>query len=147
MTSAIIAYGASVELSANGTTGWAEIPEITGIPVPATETDYVDVTSLDSPNGYREYIPGLKDAGNLTIPANYTHNGYQTLVAYQNSGDLAHFRVTLAPAPDQSAGDVFTFAGYITVAVDAGDVGGKVSMSINVRISGDVTWAEGAAVV
>lgn len=145
MSNAILAFGATVELSANGSTGWASIPELTSVAVPATEQDYVDVTSLDSTGGYREYIPGLKDAGSLSLNANYTHDGYQMLAAYQTSGDIAYFRVTLVAAPDQSTGDVFTFAGYITVAVDAGDVAGKVGMTINLRISGAVTWTEGAA--
>lgn len=145
MSNAILAYGATVELSANGTTGWAEIPELTSVAVPATTQDYVDVTSLDSAGGFREYIPGLKDAGQLSLNANYTHDGYQALSAYQTSGDMAYFRVTLAPAPDQSTGDVFTFAGYVTLSVDAGDVAGKVGMTINLRISGAVAWTEGAA--
>ncbi len=145
MTSAIIAYGATVERSANGTTGWAEIPEVTGVAVPATERDYVDVTSLDSVNGYREYISGLKDAGTISLPANYTHNGFQQQFADQETGDLFYYRVTLAPAPDQSAGHAFAFTPFPTVAVDGGDVAGKVSMTINLRISGAITWTEGAA--
>ncbi len=144
MTSAIIAYGATIERSANGSTGWAEIPEVTGVAIPATERDYVDVTSLDSTNGFREYIPGLKDAGSIAVPANYTHNGYQQQLADQDSGALFYYRVTLPRAPDQATtGDVFTFTAYPTVAVEANDVGGKVSMTINLRISGAPSWTEG----
>ena len=61
MTSlAIIPYGGTFEQSYNGSV-WATIPEVKGIPFPSDKPDYLDVTSLDSPNRRREFIVGLID--------------------------------------------------------------------------------------
>jgi hypothetical protein len=142
---AIIAYGATVERSLDGSTGWAAIPEVTGVAVPAVETEFQEVTSLDSPNGYKEYIPGLKDAGTIDLPARYTHDGYAQQLADQATGDAIYYRVTMKAAPDQSAGDVFEFQAYPSPRLEAGAVGEVVGMTITLRITGDVTWTEGAA--
>ena len=84
MSEQIIAYGATVERSTDGTT-WDPIPECKGVAVPVVTTEYQDVTNLDSPNGFREYIKGLKDAGEITVPAGYTAAGYEQQVADQNA--------------------------------------------------------------
>ena len=77
MSKQIIAYGATVERSIDGGTNFVPIPECEGIAIPMVETDFQDVTSLDSPNGFREYIKGLKDAGVISLPCGYTSAGYE----------------------------------------------------------------------
>lgn len=47
-----------------GTDPIAELTEISGVDMSA---DTIDVTTLDSPDGFREYIGGLKDGGEISI--------------------------------------------------------------------------------
>ena len=82
----IIAYGATVERSTDGV-AWAAIPECKGIAIPAPSTDYIDATSLDSPNGFKEYIRGMRDAGEISLPCGYTAAGLPVGVQFQT----AHF--------------------------------------------------------
>ena len=140
----IIAYGGKVERSTNGTT-WTPIPEAKGIAVPVVEQDYQDVTSLDSPNGFREYIKGLKDAGQIEMPCGYTAAGYEQQIADQAAPDAIYYRVTLKPQPDQSTGDQFEFRGFPVPRLDVGDLGAPVGMTIAIRTTGDVTWTKGTA--
>ncbi|MGB1389499.1 MAG: hypothetical protein ACPG61_11495 [Paracoccaceae bacterium] len=143
MSKQIIAYGAIVERSLDGT-AFTEIPECRGVAIPMVETDYKDVTSLDSPNGFREYIKGLKDAGVISVPCGYTAAGYEQQVGDQNAADAIYYRTTLKTAPGQATGDVFEFRGFPTPKVEAGgDVGEPVGMSIDIRTTGDVTWSKG----
>ncbi|KEJ97431.1 hypothetical protein SAMN05444149_101890 [Pseudosulfitobacter pseudonitzschiae] len=144
MSNQIIAYGATVERSTNGTT-WQNIPECKGVAIPVVETDYRDVTSLDSPNGFREYIKGLKDAGVISLPCGYTADGYEQQIADQEAPQPIYYRTTLKAAPNQSTGDVFTFRGFPTPKVEPGDVEGEINMTVDIRTTGDVTWAKGAA--
>jgi hypothetical protein len=139
----IIAYGATVERSTDGGSTWANIPECTGIAIPATETDYQEVTSLDSPGGFREYIPGLKDAGTLSVPCGYTSDGYAQAVADQALGVPILYRTTLAVAVDQDTADVFEFEGFPTPTLEGNDVGAPVGMTLTIRITGDVTFTAG----
>jgi len=142
MTDQIIPYGGTVEVSADGVT-YAAVPEVKGMPLPNAQQEYVEVTSLDSPNRYREFIAGLIDPGEVTFVVGYTPAGYAQLDAF--GSDLTYFQCTMPQAPSQSTGgDVFTFTGYITIAMDAGDVGAAVNMNVTVKISGDITWAQGS---
>ena len=142
MSNQIIPYGGSVELSADGTT-WAELAECKAIPVPSKTVEYPEVTSLDSPNGYREFITGLKDGGELSFQAGYTSAGYAAVEALD--GTLAYIRCTFPLAPNQSTtGDVFTFRGFLSATPDASDVGAPVNMDVAVRVSGAPTFTAGA---
>jgi hypothetical protein len=144
MSKQIIAYGAKVERSLDGTT-WADIPECKGIAVPTVETEYLDATSLDSPNSFREYVKGLKDAGVISVPCGYTSAGYEQQLADEAAPDAVYYRTTLKPAPDQSTGDVFEFRGFPTPQVEGDDVGALVGMTVSIRTTGDVEWTKGTA--
>lgn len=146
MSDAIVLLEGTVERSSDGGTTWTDIPEAKGIAIPTVEKEYKDVTSLAS-GGFREYKPGLKDAGVITVPCNYTPDGYEAMLADEATGDVIMYRATLDPAPSQSAGDVFTFAGFPTPKVDNPSVGDEVMMNLEIRTSGTVTWTKGAAAV
>lgn len=143
----IIGYGATVETSLDGSTGWASIPECQSIAVPTVETDYPDVTSLDSPDGFREYIKGMKDAGVITVNAGYTSLGYAQQLDQEAEADPIYYRVTLAPNPDQSTGDVFQYRGFPTPQIQSNDIGQPVQMTVSIRTTGGLTHTEGAAAV
>jgi len=140
----IIAYGAAVERSDDDGTTWTSIPECKGVAIPMVETDYQDVTNLDSPNGFREYIKGLKDAGVISVPCGYTTAGYTQQLADQAQSAPILYRTTLKPAVDQTTGDIFEFSGFPTPQVEGGDIGAPVDMSVSIRTTGDVTWTAGA---
>lgn len=141
----IIAYGAKVERSIDGGTTWAAIPECKGVAIPVVETDYQDVTNLDSEDGFREYIKGLKDAGVISVPCGYTSAGYEQQLADEATDAPVMYRTTLKKAVDQSTGDVFEFSGFPTPKVEGGDIGAPVEMSIDIRTTGAVTWTKGTA--
>lgn len=148
MSDAIIAYGATVERSIDGTT-WEPIPEVVGVAVPAVVRNWVDVTHLQSPGGFREYKPGLKDAGEIAIPCNYTSAGYAQQIADQTASETGgpiHYRTTLPPNADQADGDVFLFDGYPVPSLDGGDdPEAKIGMTITIRTTGAFEFTAGVA--
>ncbi|WP_210526382.1 hypothetical protein [Rubellimicrobium arenae] len=148
-SNAILALGATVEFSRTGTTGWVKVPEAIGIAIPSVEKSWIDVTNLDS-QGYHEYVPGLKDAGERAVPCNYTSDGYEDLIAeevWSETNGPLYFRTTLRPAPGQSTGDVFEFRAYPSVSVDdATDPEAKLTMTLSLRATGAPEWTRGAAV-
>lgn len=142
MSEQIIAYGATVERSPDDAV-WAEIPESKGIAVPVVTTDYAEATSLDSAGGFKEYIKGLKDSGEISVPCGYTAAGYEQQLADQALDIPVYYRVTLKPQPAQATGDVFTFRGFPTPELEAGDLGTPIGMSVKIRTTGAVTWVRG----
>lgn len=143
MSNQIIAYGATVERSVDGVT-WTTIPECKGVAIPVVTTEYQDATSLDSTNGFMEYVKGLKDAGVISVPCGYTSAGYTQQLTDQAAAAATYYRTTLKANPTQATGDIFEFRGFPTPELESGSVGDLVGMSISIRTTGDVTWTAGA---
>lgn len=140
-----IAWGGKVERSLEGTT-YTSIPEAKGLVTPSPTTEYQDVTSLDSLNRTREFVKGLIDPGEISLSCNYTSLGYEQQIADQAEDDAIFYRVTMPPLNGQVAGDVFTFRGFPTPAIESDDVGAPIGMAVTVRITGAVTWVKGPMV-
>lgn len=144
MSEQIIAYGATVERSADDIT-YTSIAECKGIAVPVVSTEYQEVTSLDSTGGFREYIKGLKDAGEVSVPMGYTADGYEAMLADQNAADSIYYRVTMKLQPGQSTtGDIFEFRAFPTPELESNDLGAPVNINLQLRLTGAVTWTKGA---
>lgn len=75
-TSAKIGYGAQFKRS-NGDTPvtYTAVGEVTDITPVAMSKDTVDATHMASPNGYREFISALRDAGEVEITVNFVPAG------------------------------------------------------------------------
>lgn len=124
---------------------WAEIGstpttqlavEITNIPLPESEADDIDLTHMESPNKYREYVSGLIEGGELEMEGNYTRAGYIAALALK---DLKkNYRITLPNL------DTFTFPGYIKNIGGESPFDEKVSMTTTLKVAGAVTHAAGA---
>jgi hypothetical protein len=140
-----IGWGGKIERSITGAANsFTRIPEAKGLGVPQVQTEYQEVTSLDSVGGFREYIKGLKDAGEITVNAGYTPLGYEQQLADQAAVNPVYYRVTMPLTPGQTTGDLFEFQGYPTPSVQADDIGAPVAMSVVIRTTGPVTWTKGA---
>ena len=144
MSGKIIAYGALMERSIDGGTNFAAVPNCKGIAVPQVETDYQDVTDFDSPNGFKEYLPGLKDAGVISMPSSYTADAYAFHKADNALGVPVLYRLTLKAQTGQVSGDVITYSGYPTPKILETETEGNIDMEVMIRTTGDVTWTAGA---
>lgn len=135
-----------VEWSDDGTT-WAAVPGAKQVVVPEVQQDFNDKTSLDSPNGFKEYSKGLKDAGEITMSCFYTKELYTAAAAKNASATPTYFRVTLPIDTDQSTGDQFEWQAWVTPSIPSAELGGDMMLDIKQRVTGDVSWTEGTAAV
>lgn len=109
------------------------VGSLTSIGEIAPDSEELDATTLDSPGGYREFLQGFKDSGEL--PLSGFHNadsaGQETMRTLYASGALGYFWVTF---PDQT---VVAFKAYVkSHTVGAADVDGIVGYGCTLRISG-----------
>ena len=142
MAGEILFYGATVERSDDDTT-YTPIPNVQTVGIPEEDVDYQEVTSLDSPNGYREYIAGLKDAGTASMTQGYSRAAQTQLEA--DKGSLLYYRVTLkSPDGGTTTGDVIKFQAIRTGNPTMDDIGAPIGISNSLRISGEPTWTAGA---
>lgn len=99
------------------------------------ESEAIDVTTLDSPNGYKTYTQGLKDMGEVTLEGFHenSENGQALLRTLFESGETVPFTVTF---PDQTA---LTFSAFVkSHALGAASVDGAVGFTAVLRICGKV---------
>lgn len=142
-TKARLVYESKIEWGDDGVT-YANLPEAKTLAVPEVETDYQDVTNLDSAGGYREYIPGLKDAGEISLECNYTSDLMEAALAYQAARTVVYFRTTLSPETGQTTGDVITFTALVSPALQQNEVGEPIGLTLNLRTSGEVIFTKGS---
>jgi len=139
-----IVWGSTAEWSEDDTT-YSSIAEVKALAVPTVEIEYLDATTLDSTGGYREYVAGLKDAGEITIPCGYTSGVYNSAIGYQNNGTLIYFRTTMPLETGQTTtGDVFQFTGYVRPVLQQNAIGELIGLDLVIRISGAPTFTEGS---
>lgn len=108
---------------------------IKSISGPSSTRETVDTTTFDSTAGYREFIPSLRDAGDLAFTMNFVQATYTLMKADFESDTIRSYRIVLPDANNTT----FEFDGYITdlpVEVPLDDV---ISSDISIKISGQVT--------
>ena len=123
--------GDSISSSDPAFTAIAEINSIDG---PNKTRDTIDVTSLDSTGGYREFIPSFRDAGEVTLEMNFTIVGYNLLNTDFESESSREYKITFSDA----ANTVFEFDAYVTSLGTAIQMDDKVTAPVTLKITGPV---------
>jgi predicted secreted protein len=143
MTEAFWAYGSALQLGDGATTEvFTSIAEITKLTPPSMSRDSKDVTSQQSPDGYREFIAALRDGGEVGIEANWlptnsTHNATTGLLETFNDNDTHNWKIIL---PDNLA--TISFAGFL-IAFEPGDLTpeDEGTLTATIKVSGKPTVA------
>ena len=114
------------------------IAHIQSIGEQSTSTDEIDVTTLDSPNGAKEYMQGAKDPGTVEITANNCGDGQvEALQAVFDSGKV---RTWVETYP---TGATLTYDAYISdFTFGEATVDGLMTASFSLRLSGEPTYEE-----
>jgi len=123
--------------SAYGTTlkkGEVAIAELTNIGGPRLSADTIDVTSHDSADGYREFVSGLKDGGEVSIEGNFIpgNAGQAALVTDLDDGSADEYTITL-PAVMATT---WTFKAIVTAFECSEPYDNKASFTATLKICG-----------
>ncbi len=129
-TAAIAAFGVTLKRDGN------VIAEVTNIGGMEITREMLDVTNEASASTYREFIPGMKEAAELTIQGNFKAgdtDGQVGLVTDLEAGTLQDFILTFPT----SITATWTFKAYVT-KFKTGDfpVAGKLDFSASLKITG-----------
>jgi len=136
MSDAIAAVGTQLKrgdgASAEAFTALAEVKNITG---PGMTRELIDVTNLDSTGGYREFIAGFRDGGQLTFDMNFTLDAYDDLFADYGSDDSRNYQLVM---PD-TGNTTFEFAAFVMDLPPNMPTGEAVTVAVTMKITGEVT--------
>lgn len=115
--------------------GLVSIGSLTKITPPEKSTDSIDVTTLDVTDGYKRFIPGLKDGGEVTVSGFFDteDDGQLALDATFEAGTEDTYVITF-PA---SFGATFTFDAIITkFTVGEVNVEDPLTFELTLKVSG-----------
>ncbi len=140
MTNAIAGNGVLLKMG-NGATSnetFTTLAEVLDIDGPSQAREQIEVTSHSS-GGWREYIAGLRDGGEVSFPVNMVPSDatQDALRDLYDSGESANFKIVY---PN---GYRDTFAAIVTDWSTKSPVDGAVTDEIKLKISGEVTRALG----
>lgn len=124
----------------DGSASWESIAEVTNISGPGFTREMIDVTSLDSTGGWREFISGFRDGGSVVLSMNFTREGLEAFSADFLSDDNQNYEIVL---PDDDSTSL-EFEGLVqdfplTIPTDS-----QITMEVTIKVSGPVTINSGA---
>jgi predicted secreted protein len=136
MSQAIFAKGSQLK-AGNGaipTEVFTTIPEIRTISGPSMSAEQIDVTSHDTPGGFRDKIQGLKDWGVLTCEMLWVPDNAQHLQLFNDyvAGTVRHYKLTV-PDADQTT---LNFSGFVGNNPTSIPFDGALSKSVEIIIVG-----------
>jgi len=145
MTDAIIGHGTEMKMEDTPSSGtYTKIAEVQSINGLSLSMDTVDVTNMDSTNQWREYIAGLRDAGEVTFDVNWnmtaaTH-GISTGLLRDFNASSTTTRNWQIIWPDTGA-TTWSFSGITTGFSISDPFDGTVTASITIKLTGAPTLA------
>jgi predicted secreted protein len=121
---------------------WVNIAEISNIDGPGRSRDTIDVTSLDSTGGYREFIGGFRDGGTVALSMNFTRATYEIMGDDFDSDTVVNYEIIL---PDIEHTTI-EFQGTVTELGLGIPMDDKISSDVTIKVSGRVVVNSGASV-
>jgi hypothetical protein len=131
------ATGTQLQIGDGATTEvFTTIAEVNDISGPSIETETIETTSHDNVDGYKTYIAGLSDGGEVTFSINYdltlpTHGavtGNITLAALNRT--IRNFRIVLL----EQGGQSWSFRGLVTNFETKYPAGDKQTAEITIKV-------------
>lgn len=116
------------------------LSSIGGVEVSSETTD---VTALDNTSGYKEYLGGFKDGGEVPLEGflDGTDTGQDAMYAAMEDQEEHDFAIVFPTA----IGKTWTFKGIVTKFATSAAVGDAVKFSASIKVSGKPTLAATAA--
>lgn len=140
------AFGAVLKIGSTDVVAsatYTTVAQVSNISGPSMQMDTIDVTTHDSSGGFREFVEGLVDPGEVTFDLVYdpdaaTHANSSGGVVYE-----LHQRTKKAWSLDftDSTATVVKFQGFVTSFEPSMSVDGAMTASLTIKITGELTWS------
>ena len=127
---------ATTGLHGHGTTlaiGGSAVGQIISISGPNMTRDSIEITNMGSTNKWREFIPGMLDAGECTVDVVYDGTAVATFLAAQLTQTAQTITVTFPDTGTWAASGFLTSLGHSIPYDD------KVSQSVGMKFTGAAT--------
>lgn len=130
----IAGFGTLFQVSISSTfTTVTEIQSITG---PGVDIELIDVTHMESPSNYKEYVAGLIDGGEVSIEFSFVPFATAQQYLLDNLRVVQAFKILW---PGQTSGQGWTFSGFVMNFQPSATHDGKAAGSCTIKVTGAVT--------
>lgn len=140
MTVAGIGYGTLFKIrTSTGPDVYTTIGEQVNVTPFGISVDSVDATHEESTGAWREFIPGLKDGGEVSVEIHYVPGGTAEATL------LASLRTTKVCRVVFPSGATADFSAFVTEMSAETPLDDKMVMSVTLKVSGAITLAAATA--
>ena len=118
-----------------------KIANLTSIGEIGVESEEIDATDLDSPDNYKEFIAGSKDAGEVSLAGNIKdESNVEKMLALAESQSMETWTVTYP------SGSTWEFSGFVKSFKDGEKTpDGLATFSATIRVSGKPVYTPKSA--
>lgn len=145
MSDSLHGHGSSVLLSTTThPSNFTAIGNLINVGGPELTRDGLDISTMDSPNKFREFLPGMLDAGEITMEVNYdgTASGTADVLATKLTASNLTVTVRFGDHTTPSSESNWKSLGAITNLGNAIPFDDKVTQSITIKLSGVATYTD-----
>jgi hypothetical protein len=132
-TLATIGHGSKFSVGDGGSPEvFSEVAEVTSITPPAFVRDTPDATHMQSPEKFREFIPGLRDPGECSIMINFIPGGFgqQAMINAFMDDTTTNYRIEYPNA------EIWDFQAYCVGFAPEAPLDGKMTATCRFKLSG-----------
>lgn len=142
MSDAMIGFGTRFFMAATaGAAALTKLAEVTSVGFPNEQVVEVEVTHYESANRTREFIPGLNDAGEITLELNWIPGSATDELIQTAKGDGKVRTMRIATPADDDA-QMYTFPGFVRGYERTAPMDDKMTATVTIRVAGAVTQAD-----
>lgn len=139
-TGAKAGFGALLKIGdgATPTEVFTTIAEVVNITPPSHELETADATHMESPNGFRERIATVLNAGEGTFELNFLPDdtSQDQLITDQEAKTLRNFQITI---PGSSPAKRYAFSAFVTSIGESIPFDDKMTRNVTLTLSGKRT--------
>jgi hypothetical protein len=116
--------------------GTTTITQLNNIVPPGFDSDDIDVTTHDNTDGFRSFIKGMSDAGEIEIEGNFDYTNYSNCYALMTTRTLQTITITM---PTQPSTTKFVCTGFVKGLETEDPVDEVIPFTCVVKVSGKPT--------
>jgi len=139
-SNAISGVGIELRRYNTGTNKWERLAEILSYDGPNKKRDTIDVTNMDSAGGYKEFIGGFRESGDLKCSMNFTRDTYDLM----NDDFESETKQTYELAIPDDDNTTMSFLGLVMDLGFKADTSKQVTADVTIKVSGQITINSGS---
>lgn len=125
---------------------FTKVAQVKDLDGPGMSRDTIDVTTHDSPSGYREFLASLRDGGEITFdieydPGDASHDQTTGLLSLFGEDKTRNWML-IFPVTAVTGYWGYKFKGLVTGFAPKAPVGGSLTASLTIKVAGAVTQAD-----